>query len=676
MIEPDSTETKELTQPVEIPHRPRHHRHSRSKIKRLRKRLKRLINYRILLVVVLCIVVVVVVGTLALATDAVNRVNSSVANLNRVVETLRSRPGTKLTLVDFQRFQSSIDDLLGNLNRARWQTLLLRPFATINADLDATFLSLSIAEDLALAVRDVLSGLEPTLFYMVSGDDTERATVQISSGERIIELLGIGKPLFVTADEHLKEASSKLARFDYANVSPSLLLNVLSLERYRQQFATINDFLLTAPDPLAQALGLNEAQTYLILSQNSDELRPSGGYISTYGWLTVRNGRITDYNYSPTTTRSPNPPNVKSPFEVPDWWIRYGEPVYAAWDGSWYADFSKTATMASWYYDNGNNPGSPVSGVIGIDIVGFENILSAIGEVTVPEYNVKVTKDNFRQVVYDIRAYGGGDVPHKQFVAAVYRQIFSDWQTMSRDPAKSAALLGATIQALQEKHLMLYVKDVKLNQAIQLLGWGGTQSPAVSNDYLMAADANLGNKSNHSILRQLTYDVEIAEDGSLKSRATVAYDYPRSLAERDPAVNPEFHGPVDYNNILQVFTPASSKLTTAEAEDVLSIESDTHTAFVMSVEIPYDSGGRYQFSYETPPLVEKLGPYHRYRLLLQKQPGMIAEIASVQVSLPPNAAVVSASPEAAASYNLNRPILEFRLQLVSDQWIEVIYRDS
>jgi hypothetical protein len=223
---------------------------------------------------------------------------------------------------------------------------------------------------------------------------------------------------------------------------------------------------------------------------------------------------------------------------------------------------------------------------------------------------------------------------------------------------------------------MLYVRDAELNQAIQLLGWAGTQSPAVSNDYLMAADANLGNKSNHSILRQLTYDVEIADDGSLKSRATVAYDYPRSLAEQDPAVNPEFHGPIDYNNILQVFAPASSKLTTAEAEDVLSIASDTHTAFVTSVEILYDSGGRYQFSYETPPLIQNLGPYHRYRLLLQKQPGMIAEIANVQVSLPPNAVLVSASPEAAASYNLDRPILEFRLELVSDQWIEVIYRDS
>lgn len=675
MIEPETTETTEFTQPVEAQHH-RHRRRSRSKLKRFLKRLKRMVNIRILAIVVFSISVVLVIGTLALATDAVNRVNSSVANLNRVAETLGSRSGTELTLVDFQRFKSSVDDLLTNLNRAKWQTMLLRPFALMNADLDATFLTLSIAEDLALAVRDVLTGLEPTLFYMVSGDDTETATVQISSGERIIELLRIGKPLFVSADEHLKKASSKLEGFDFSEVSPSLLLNVFSLERYRVQFTTINDWLLTAPEPLGEALGLNEAQTYLILSQNSDELRPSGGYISTYGWLTVRNGRITDYNYSPTTARSPNPPDFGSPYEVPDWWIRYGEPVYAAWDGSWYADFSKTATMASWYYDTGNNPGSPVNGVIGIDIVGFEYILSAIGEVTVPEYNVSVTKDNFREVVYDIRAYGSGELAHKQFVAALYRQIFSDWQTLSRDPARSAALLGATIQALQEKHLMLYVRDAELNRAVQLLGWAGTQTPATDHDYLMAVDANLGNKSNHSIIRQLTYDVEIGSDGTLSSRATVAYDYPRSLGEQDPAVDPEFHGPLDYNNLLQVFTPASSRLTASESGEVLSIDSDTHTIFVTQAEIPYDSGGRFQFSYETASLVEDLGPYRRYRLLLQKQPGMIAEIANVQVSLPSDASVISTSPEAVARYNLNRPIIEFRLELVADQWIEIIYRES
>ena len=62
------------------------------------------------------------------------------------------------------------------------------------------------------------------------------------------------------------------------------------------------------PDLLTTALGLDNPQTYLVLSQNSDELRPSGGFLSTYGWLTISNGRVDNYDYSPSTTDSPHPP--------------------------------------------------------------------------------------------------------------------------------------------------------------------------------------------------------------------------------------------------------------------------------------------------------------------------------------------------------------------------------
>lgn len=56
---------------------------------------------------------------------------------------------------------------------------------------------------------------------------------------------------------------------------------------------------------------MDAGRNYLILSENSDELRPSGGYISTWGWLRVRRFRIADYGYNPTTDLTPNPPPTK-----------------------------------------------------------------------------------------------------------------------------------------------------------------------------------------------------------------------------------------------------------------------------------------------------------------------------------------------------------------------------
>ncbi|MCC6616514.1 MAG: DUF4012 domain-containing protein [Anaerolineae bacterium] len=631
--------------------------------------------WRSLLITVITLASIALIGGLVLATDATKRMNTSISNLNHVLTTLQNRPGTELTLDDFQRLKASVDDLLNTLGQVRGQAGFLRPFAAANADLNATYLSLDITNELALSVNDLLTALEPTLFFMVAGDEEDTVVRQISAGERITELLRLGRSRFFTATEHLDNARTQLDQMNFDGVSPQTLLNLVTLDNYEKQFREINNSLILLPDALEIALGLTQQQSYLVLSQNSDELRPSGGYLSTYGWITVRNGRIIDYDYSATTATSPNPPSVENPYHPPRWWIPYGDSdsVYAAWDGSWYADFQKTAEMAVWYYDTGNNPESPVSGAIGIDTYAIEALLSAIGSVPVAQYNVVVTADNFRELVYDIRTRGENQ--HKQFLGDLYRQIFNQWQTAGRSQEVSTRILGVLLQALQEKHVMLYFRDERMNQIVDSLGWSGRQFPALDQDYLMVADANLGNKSNRSVIRQLTYDVAIDENGLLDARATIDYDYPSSIAEQDPAVDPAYHGPLDYRSLLQVFTPLGSVLreTTGATFDVEPIDDPLHYAFVTQIDVDYNSGERIQFSYNTPALIQNLGEYRHYRLLLQKQPGTPAELVSVQVSLPPGASVIQTQPEAAASYNLDRPIVEFRVELAGDRSVDIIY---
>ena len=102
----------------------------------------------------------------------------------------------------------------------------------------------------------------------------------------------------------------------------------------------------------------------------------------------------------------------------------------------------------------------------------------------------------------------------------------------------------------------------------------------------------------------------------------------------------------------------------------------TNTEFVSRILVPFDSNQNFQFSYLTRSLVETLGSYKRYRLLVQKQPGTPANALEVQISLPANTSILSTDPEASASYTLDRPILEFRTDLSVDRWIEVIYQNA
>jgi hypothetical protein len=652
-------------------------RRHRSPASRLLRRVKRRLPHtdlRIAVLMVVSVVAAVGMSGLVLSISARNQVDSSWQSLHRVWSSVGEAPGTELTLADFERLQTAVNDLNGSLSSAKKRTLFLRPFTSLNANLAVTLKTLDAAQELSWAADDILTGMQPTLFFLTEGEKEETVTTQLSSGERIVELLGLGRGRFIDADRHLASARSIIDTLDLADVSPSLLVTVDDLGQYHQQLLDINRMLSDSADLLTNALGLTGTKTYLILSQNSDELRPSGGYISTYGWMTVRNGRLVDYSYNPTTSTSPNPPpaQLASDVQVPSWWIQYAQPIYAAWDGSWYADFPSTARMAAWYYDNGGNPHSPADGVIGIDVAGFEYLLQGLGQVVVPEYNEVVTADNFREVIYRIRAESEAELAHKRFLAALYSEILSAWQ--SADQQTSIEVRGALLRALQEKHIMIYFTDGSLNKAIDVLGWSGKQNSGLTNDYLQVVDANLGNKADRSVIRQLTYDVEIMPDGTLHSRTAVAYDYSARVAEKDPAARPE-HGSINYNSILQVFVPANSLLTSTNnlRFEPTVVPSGTHTDFVARVGVEYNQSERFQFSYTAPVLVERFGPYRRYTLVLQKQPGTLNETANVQITLPTNARTVHTSPEADASYSLEQPILEFRVDLTTDQTIEVIY---
>ncbi len=662
--------------PTPIPSQRRRKEKGPKWLRRTRKAIKQ-IKWRTVTIVTVTMIAVVIVAGLVLVADATNRVQSSLSSLERVVQSVRSRPGTELTLTDFNRLQASVTDLSLNLETARNQIGFVGLLAGFNPEIGARLATTHSAYHLAMAATEMLKGLQPTIFFLVSGDDNTGVVTGAVSGNRIVELMQIGKGAVLKAKNYLQAAEDDVSNLDLARLSAQSVMNIKGLVQYQQQLLQINNVLTIAPDLLTAMFGLTKEQHYLILSQNNDEIRPSGGYISTYGWITMRNGRVTDYSYSPTTTSSPNPPPSEkaTQIHVPDWWIRYGEPIYAAWDGSWYADFPSTADMSMWYYNNGNNPQSPVDGVIAIDIVGFEYLLKALGSVAIAEYGVVVTPENFRQVVYDIRADGDGDLPHKRFLAALYQQIFAQLEQSNADPEIRKRQIGAILQALQEKHIMLHFSDSDLNMATDLLGWSGTQQTSIDHDYLMVVDANLGNKSNHSIARDLTYDVDIQPDGTLKSRVTISYDYSQIVAAADPAVNPKFHGPLEYDNLLQVFIPPNSTVSSSTTFPLQPRRADSasYTHLITEVTVPYDSNERFQFSYLSPPLIETIGRYHRYRLLIQKQPGTNADATIIQVTLPAQAKILNVSPPQSATYSLDRPVLEFGLDLKSDVWVEVVY---
>ncbi|NJL93377.1 MAG: hypothetical protein HC915_06425 [Anaerolineae bacterium] len=107
--------------------------------------------------------------------------------------------------------------------------------------------------------------------------------------------------------------------------------------------------------------------------------------------------------------------------------------------------------------------------------------------------------------------------------------------------------------------------------------------------------------------------------------------------------------------------------------EVTVVEGDAHTRFVGRVNVGYNESRRVRFEYTVADAIDRLGSYHRYQLLIEKQPGSQFDGVTVTITLPPGAQVVSATPEPTSEYQLGPSVLEFNLALTRDIWITVIY---
>ncbi|NLG26697.1 MAG: DUF4012 domain-containing protein [Chloroflexi bacterium] len=128
------------------------------------------------------------------------------------------------------------------------------------------------------------------------------------------------------------------------------------------------DALLLLPNALA------EDGAWLILAQNSDELRATGGFISSIGELTIADGRpalgafADSYAVENWSVAHPDPPEALRQYMGIDLWtVR---------DANWWPHFPASAQAVSELYTL--NQDTPVRGVVAVDFYGAARIVEAL----------------------------------------------------------------------------------------------------------------------------------------------------------------------------------------------------------------------------------------------------------------------------------------------------------
>lgn len=297
---------------------------------------------------------------------------------------------------------------------------------------------------------------------------------------------------------------------------------------FSKDFPNINSSLYKIKsliDSLLTILKSPEDQHVLFLFQNPSEMRPSGGFLGSFGDLVINRANLKEIKVD-DIYNADRQLNLKliPPEELQDITKNWG-----ARDANWFFDFplsaSKTASLLE-QSDLFLKQSTKFQAVIGINTSIFETMLDFTGSIELPAYNLTINKENFLQTIqYEVEA-GRDKKPGqnpKRILSALAPLIIEKLSDLN-DDSKNKLFL-AFKKHLEQKDIMIYLRDPQLeNFAVdfKIAGEILDLPEGFNGDYLAVVNANIaGGKSDAFISQHIKLKSGILNSGKIINEITI-----------------------------------------------------------------------------------------------------------------------------------------------------------
>lgn len=475
---------------------------------------------------------------------------------------------------------------------------------------------------------------------------TDSGLEVVQLGKKIIELTDTGRRLSntlfsqsdISTTDSLKALASSLdglesilENVEIATTSlvENPLLSLPYVNKYKppleekqksiKQVSSLLNFTKQIFPAVPSIMSVSGEKTYLVLFQNNMELRPTGGFIGSYGLLKMKNGKMQDikiydiYDADGQLNGHVDPPEpLRKYLEQPHWYMR---------DANFDPDFPASAKQVEWFLQK--ETGTAVNGVIAVDLTFVKKILDAFGGIYLSDYNETITADNlFLKVQTHVQnGFFPGSTRKKDFLGSLMRQIM--FRVTDKQDVKWLQFIQSVKNSLDEKHLLVYFHDTTVQEIVSKSGWTGEIHPVQCvkstgvclADYVALNEANLGiNKSNGYLSRELTQQVTFEKE---QVRRSIKIVY------RNNSPGNVFPSGA-YKAFLRLMLPKSATQTTMRINnmdgqpDAIDTQSFTDKLSLEKfIEIQPGETFTLSISYGLPVPAEN----YSYQLMTQKQPG-------------------------------------------------------
>jgi hypothetical protein len=293
-------------------------------------------------------------------------------------------------------------------------------------------------------------------------------------------------------------------------------------------------------DALIDMLGGSGARRFLLLSQNPDEVRPTGGFIGTYGVLATQNGHLTLDQYASTSSWYEPRPQAVLPIASAAQPLQLGSPpqVQTLANVNATADFPTGAQLAAQLWKEGGE--QPVNGVISITPAVMARILGVLGPVQVPGYPETINAGNLAARV-DYHLHFEAPPPEtaggrKAFLIELVHVVV---QKLLDAPASKWEPLATAIGAgFNNREAMAWSSEPAIENALVSRSWQGTL-PRTNGDFFYEGEFEYAAKNGEGLQRTFDHNVVLHADGSAKITTKVTikntlppdYGYDHTLNE-------------------------------------------------------------------------------------------------------------------------------------------------
>ena len=542
---------------------------------------------------------------------------------------------------------------------------------------------LELGGNLAQTSQSLLVALEIII------SQTSQTNTQLLQGnqinENVLVSLTRAEPHFRDAMSHLEKARKIVEVLQDRDLPPSYLSMVRSAKNLTPSLISLAGTGLVATGLWESFLGYDEPRSYLLVAQNSDELRASGGFIPGAWILTLDQGNITQLVFWDTV----NVDDLSaSPLLPPEGLLQsLWAGVWLFRDAGWDPDFPTSATVMEQILKLGQD--ITVDGVIAFDQLAFADILQAIGPITLPTGDI-LDGSSFTRILEN-----GSDILGREFMDIALSAVLDRLreQGTNRD---MLSLLLALNNSLTEKHVLLFFHEQALQEVSETNGWTGSLADS-SGDFLMVVDSNVGfSKVNPNISRRIAYSVDLSHDTPSAARLEIQYTNQSRQLVADPcAVQSAGRGGVPYQqlknscywNYLRVYTPEGAVLVSSspfpmpegalyqrigynDIEDTLrAYTSQDKSVFAGFFKVDIGETKIVAFEYRLPlAAVRSHNKRLIYNLFLQKQPGLSTTKVEVNVRLPDGYCMRQSDLSAIF---VGPSEVEFKVDLRSDTVLEI-----